>query len=198
MTVHVWRCYRPQNYVGWELIIAGFGVLTILDVNSDKMRYICCQIVIGMGLGIVWISTQFPILAPLPFSNNAHALSFFTFVRSLSQVILSILCYTLCSHQDFPSQLNSVLQDLGCGNRWCGPSEFTATSTTLDIYIPPPIWSLYRILFHTFHYITSRTAPNAGAQSFRRQFEGIMGGHDRYFGCWSIDGTIDEGDQHEE
>ncbi|KZV67239.1 iron permease [Peniophora sp. CONT] len=86
-SVQIFNCYRPQNYVGWGLIVVGFGVLTLLDSDSSKATYIGCQIILGIGLGIIWISTQFAILAPLPFSNNAHALAFFTFVRSLSQTI---------------------------------------------------------------------------------------------------------------
>jgi hypothetical protein len=93
VTVQVFRIYRPQNYIGWALVIAGFGVLSILDVSSSRAQYICCQILVGVGLGVVWISTQFPILAPLPYSNNAHALAFFTFVRSLSQVSALIFLF---------------------------------------------------------------------------------------------------------
>ncbi|KAI0692615.1 hypothetical protein BC835DRAFT_1356567 [Cytidiella melzeri] len=85
VTVEVFRVYRPQNYIGWALIVTGFGILSLIDISSSRAQYIGCQLVLGLGLGIVWISTQFPILAPLPFSNNAHALAFFTFVRSLSQ-----------------------------------------------------------------------------------------------------------------
>ncbi|VDC06039.1 unnamed protein product [Peniophora sp. CBMAI 1063] len=84
-TVQSFRRYRPQNLVGWSLIIVGFGILTILDRNSGVARYIGCQVVLGIGLGIVWVGVSFPILAPLPNSNNAHALAFSTFARDLSQ-----------------------------------------------------------------------------------------------------------------
>ena len=86
LSVQIINRYRPQNYIGWCLTIAGFGVLTILDSNSNKARYICAQFVLAAGIGMVWISTQFPILAPLPYSNNAQALAFFTFVRAMAQV----------------------------------------------------------------------------------------------------------------
>ena len=87
-SVQIFNRYRPQNYIGWALTVVGFGILTLLDADSGRAKYIGCQVVLGIGLGIIWIATQFPILAPLPFSNNAHALAFFTFVRSMSQVLL--------------------------------------------------------------------------------------------------------------
>ena len=86
LSVQILNRYRPQNYVGWILIIVGFGILSLLDEKSSRAMYIGSQIPVAVGLGIVWISTQFPILAPLPFSNSAHALSFFTFIRCFAQV----------------------------------------------------------------------------------------------------------------
>ncbi|KAI1785115.1 hypothetical protein LXA43DRAFT_169081 [Ganoderma leucocontextum] len=85
LSVQLINRYLPQNYVGWTLIVVGFGVLSILDEKSSRATYIGSQIPVAVGMGIVWISTQFPILAPLPFSNSAHALSFFTFVRCFAQ-----------------------------------------------------------------------------------------------------------------
>ncbi|KAI0046881.1 iron permease [Auriscalpium vulgare] len=85
LSVQIVDRYRPQNYVRWVLIVIGFGVLSLLDENSSRSQYIGYQIPVAAGLGIVWISTQFSILAPLPFSNNAHALAFFTFVRCFAQ-----------------------------------------------------------------------------------------------------------------
>lgn len=80
-SVQIFSKYLPQNYLGWILMIAGFGLLTLLDDNSSRAAYIGFQALLAVGLGIIWIGPQFPILAPLPYSNNAHALAFFTFVR---------------------------------------------------------------------------------------------------------------------
>ncbi|EED77989.1 hypothetical iron permease [Postia placenta Mad-698-R] len=85
-SVQIFHRYRPQNYVGWMLTMVGFGLLSTLEVDSSKGKYIGYQVITGIGLGIIWIGTQFPILAPLPFSNNAHALAFFTFTRCFAQV----------------------------------------------------------------------------------------------------------------
>ncbi|KAJ8463952.1 hypothetical protein ONZ51_g9921 [Trametes cubensis] len=85
LSVQIIDRYRPQNYIGWAFIIVGFGVLSILDENSSRAAYIGSQVPLGVGLGIIWISTQFPILAPLPYSNSAHALAFFTFMRCFAQ-----------------------------------------------------------------------------------------------------------------
>ncbi|KAI8973141.1 iron permease [Trametes punicea] len=85
LSVQIVDRYRPQNYLGWAFIIIGFGIISILDADSSRAAYIGSQVPLGIGLGIVWISTQFPILAPLPFSNSAHALAFFTFIRCFAQ-----------------------------------------------------------------------------------------------------------------
>lgn len=85
LSVQIVDRYRPQNYVGWAIILVGFGVLSTLDESSSRAAYIGSQVPLGVGLGIVWISTQFPILAPLPVSNSAHALAFFTFLRCFAQ-----------------------------------------------------------------------------------------------------------------
>ncbi len=89
--------YLPQNYLGWIFMVSGAGILAILGVNSSKAACICAPIVVAMGLGIGWNMTMFPILASLPYSNNAHALSFLTFVRNLSQV--NYVSLILCRHE---------------------------------------------------------------------------------------------------
>lgn len=78
--------YCPQNYIGWVACIIGFGVLSMVTENSSRAQYIATQIPAGIGIGMVWVLTQFPILAPLPVSNSAHALGFHVFLRRFAQV----------------------------------------------------------------------------------------------------------------
>ncbi|KAI0363652.1 hypothetical protein BV20DRAFT_983671 [Pilatotrama ljubarskyi] len=71
----------PTNYVGWSRMIIGFGLFSLLDENTSCAMYIGLQVPLAVGLGIMWVATEFPILASLPFSNSAQALAFFTFFR---------------------------------------------------------------------------------------------------------------------
>jgi hypothetical protein len=82
----LFKKYMPQQYIGWIFMPAGCGILTVLNVNSSNAVVISSPILLGMGIGICWTMTKYPILAPLQYSNNAHALAFLAFVRSLSQV----------------------------------------------------------------------------------------------------------------
>ncbi|TFK91558.1 iron permease [Polyporus arcularius HHB13444] len=77
--------YRPQNYVGWAMMLVGFGVLSTLTENSSRAAYVGLQVPVAIGIGLLWSSTVFAILAPLPFSNSAHALAFFIFTRQFAQ-----------------------------------------------------------------------------------------------------------------
>lgn len=77
--------YRPQNFLGWAWSLIGFGVLSTLTVASPKSQRIGFQIIIGIGLGILYAAPQFAVLAPLPISESAHALALFSFVRNFAQ-----------------------------------------------------------------------------------------------------------------
>ncbi|KAG8946148.1 hypothetical protein FRC04_012003 [Tulasnella sp. 424] len=84
-TVAIFNIYRPQNIAGWALTTVGLGLLSLLKITTPKAHWVGFQIIEGVGLGILYAATTFPILAPLPVSENAHALAFFTFVKSYSQ-----------------------------------------------------------------------------------------------------------------
>ncbi|KAF7975328.1 hypothetical protein HWV62_9761 [Athelia sp. TMB] len=80
-SVEIFNCYRPQNYIGWVLLVLAFGLFTLFDSDSSKGLYIGVQLLMGLGQGIAWVAPQFAVLSPLPASNNAYANSFWLFTR---------------------------------------------------------------------------------------------------------------------
>ncbi|OSD03788.1 iron permease [Trametes coccinea BRFM310] len=85
VSIEVFNIYRPQNYIGWICTLVGFVLLSLLTPKSGPAEYIGFQIPLGVGVGILWLGTQYPVLAPLPVSDNAYALAFFVFVRNFAQ-----------------------------------------------------------------------------------------------------------------
>lgn len=86
VTITIFKQYRPQNYVGWLLCCLGTGLLHLLNTNASEARYISVQIPMGLGLGMLFSGTTFPILASLPLSETAHALAQLTFLRNFALV----------------------------------------------------------------------------------------------------------------
>ncbi|KIO20593.1 hypothetical protein M407DRAFT_29798 [Tulasnella calospora MUT 4182] len=84
-TVAIFNIYRPQNLAGWVITTVALGLFTLFKISTPKAQWVGFQIIEGIGLGILNAAPTFPVLAPLPISENAHALAFFTFVRSYSQ-----------------------------------------------------------------------------------------------------------------
>ncbi|KAG8907843.1 hypothetical protein FRB99_002016 [Tulasnella sp. 403] len=78
--------YRPQNFIGWAVSIAGFALLSTLKADSPPAQWVGFQIVAGIGLGFLYSSPKFAILAPLPLEKSANALAFFSFVRKFSGI----------------------------------------------------------------------------------------------------------------
>ncbi|TCD71946.1 hypothetical protein EIP91_000078 [Steccherinum ochraceum] len=85
VSVNVLGKYRPANIVGWVLILVGFGVLSLLKLDSSTGQWVGYQIVVSAGLGFIYSSTIFPTLAPLPIEDAASALAFLAFVRAFAQ-----------------------------------------------------------------------------------------------------------------
>ncbi|KAI0368428.1 iron permease [Pilatotrama ljubarskyi] len=77
--------YRPVNVVGWIISIIGFGLLSLLRADSSGPQWIGFQFLMSAGTGVIYASTIFAALAPLPVSRNAAALGFFMFCRTFAQ-----------------------------------------------------------------------------------------------------------------
>ncbi|RDX42369.1 iron permease [Lentinus brumalis] len=77
--------YRPVNYVGWVLMLIGFGLLTLFKADSSTGTWAGFQIITAAGIGIIWSATVFPILASIPVNRFAAALAFQNFLRTFAQ-----------------------------------------------------------------------------------------------------------------
>ena len=86
VTIRVTGKYRPVNYAGWAICIVGFSLMTLLKANASTAQWVCFQGITAVGVGIVWTSTVFPILAPISVARIAAALGFCNFCRTFAQV----------------------------------------------------------------------------------------------------------------
>ncbi|KAI0343447.1 MFS general substrate transporter [Trametopsis cervina] len=76
--------YRPQIWAGWILQIVSAGAMTTVHADTPVSHAVGLPTVGAVGSGILYAGTYFPVLAPLPVTDNAHALAFFSFCRSLA------------------------------------------------------------------------------------------------------------------
>ncbi|KAJ7141915.1 major facilitator superfamily domain-containing protein [Mycena crocata] len=78
--------YRQPMWVGWVLMILGTALLGTLDENSRRSACYGFQVLVGVGMGIIYVTAYFPVLAPIPVSQSATALAFFTFLRNFALI----------------------------------------------------------------------------------------------------------------
>ena len=78
--------YLIPLYVGWILTIFGAGLLTTLRADSDFGKAVGFQLVVGSGIGIVYVVNLFPILASIPVTQTAPAMALYAFSRHFGYV----------------------------------------------------------------------------------------------------------------
>ncbi|KAJ7749595.1 MFS general substrate transporter [Mycena maculata] len=76
--------YRLMTLSGWILMILGLGLFISLDISTPLGLIVFYQLVLGVGIGFLY-STTFIVLAPLPLSENASAVSLLIFMRTFPQ-----------------------------------------------------------------------------------------------------------------
>ncbi len=113
--------YLAPLYVGWILTVIGAGLLTTLRADSNFGKAVGFQLVIGSGVGIIYVVNIFPILASIPITQTAPAMALYTFSRNFGYVsppsppISFFLSHSMAD--DLPNL------DLGCHRWWCHNSE---------------------------------------------------------------------------
>ena len=112
--------YLVLIYVGWILIIIGAGLLTTLRADSSIAKAVGFQVVIGSGVGMVYVAIIFPILASIPVAQTAPAMALYVFSRNFGSVSPLSGDFPSLSHALADDQRNL---DLGCHRRRCHHSE---------------------------------------------------------------------------
>ena len=67
-------------------MVIGAGLLTTLRANSGIAKAVGFQVVIGSGVGMVYVATMFPILASIPVTHTAPAMALYVFSRNFGTV----------------------------------------------------------------------------------------------------------------
>ncbi|KAL4246487.1 MFS transporter superfamily protein [Abortiporus biennis] len=86
VSVAITKKYRPQLFIGWAITVLGCGVCSTIKFDTATRTATGLPTLIGIGCGCLLTTTVFSVLAPLPISENAHAVSLFAFFRSFSGV----------------------------------------------------------------------------------------------------------------
>jgi hypothetical protein len=68
------------------LTVLGAGLLTTLHANSSLSKSVGFQLVIGGGVGIIYVVTLFPILASIPVTQTAPSMALYVFSRNFGYV----------------------------------------------------------------------------------------------------------------
>ena len=112
--------YLTPLYLGWVLTIVGAGLLTTLRADSHFAKAVGFQLVVGSGVGIVYVVTIFPILASIPVTQTAPAMALYTFSRNFGYVSLLLADFLRFRKAWLMTWQNL---DLGCHCRRCHPSK---------------------------------------------------------------------------
>ncbi|KAJ7499342.1 iron permease [Mycena latifolia] len=83
--ITVLQKYRAVNWIGWVLMITGFGLFSTLREDSAVGKWVGYQIVVAIGIGMLFVAPVFALLAPLPNDRVASALALLSFTRSFCQ-----------------------------------------------------------------------------------------------------------------
>jgi hypothetical protein len=112
--------YLVLIYVGWVLVVISAGLLTTLRADSSIAKAVGFQVVIGSGVGMVYVAIMFPILASTSVTRTAPAMALYVFSRNFGSVSPLSGDFPYLSHivtNDLPNS------DLGCHYRRCRHSE---------------------------------------------------------------------------
>lgn len=77
------------------MVLIGAGAMSTVQGTTPVANAIGFTVFQAVGMGMIYPVTYFPILAPVPIAENAHALAFLAFCRSFASVC-AVLFHVYC------------------------------------------------------------------------------------------------------
>ncbi|KAF8313830.1 iron permease [Clavulina sp. PMI_390] len=110
-SVEVTGKYLPQTYLGWPMCMIGFGLMAILTENSTTAQVEGLQVILAIGLGIIYVVPQFAFLSPISVADNASALALLSWCRLVGQTFGITIGVTILQNSlthSLPPELQST------------------------------------------------------------------------------------------
>lgn len=79
--------YRWSLWAGWGFATLGTGILYLLDVDTSVVSWIFLNLVVGIGMGLLFPAMAFAIQASSTNEDLAFAVAMFSFFRAFGQAI---------------------------------------------------------------------------------------------------------------
>ncbi|MCJ1464044.1 hypothetical protein MMC07_002654 [Pseudocyphellaria aurata] len=79
--------YRWSLWAGWFFATLGTGILYLLDVDTSVVSWIFLNLVVGIGMGMLFPAMAFAIQASSKNEDLAFAVAMFSFFRAFGQAI---------------------------------------------------------------------------------------------------------------
>lgn len=98
VSITITKVYRVQLWAGWAILMIAMGAFSTITVTTEGWHAILFSGLVGLGCGLLYSAQYFPVLAPLPISENAHALALFSFFRTFASVCALSFFYQLSTH----------------------------------------------------------------------------------------------------
>ncbi|TCD70608.1 hypothetical protein EIP91_002638 [Steccherinum ochraceum] len=149
VSVNVTQKYRPQLWIAWVIYVAGIGSLISIHADSSLALSVGLTVLVAFGSGIIYTGVYYPVLAPLPVSQNAAAISFLSFLRTFAGVWGIAIGATILQNELSRRLPDAFLAEIAAGNTGSASSSAQLAYSIIPIIrtLPEPLKHEVRVAF---------------------------------------------------
>jgi hypothetical protein len=170
--------YTIPTYIGWALMVAGAGLLTTLHAGSSIAKSVGFQLVIGGGVGTIYVVSLFPILASIPVTQSAPAMALYVFSRNFGYVSPLPISMLLPTDRSITRRA-----DMGRHHWRCDLAERAQEETARLVPRPVPRGCRACLCGHSINPDARAAIEGRGTEHVWRGAQGRLAGRARHRGC---------------